>query len=550
MNKRFFALSMIFLLILACYANFVGNFNMSRSFMFDPVYSLYSDAVNFYFLHGIHDTTLLKSDLLVGSIKSNWHIIECGNLFLAVQLFLMNFFSLAIVIKIVSILLCFVFSILIYRIGNHLYSNIQAIFLMWMLLVYFLTMDSFYGGQGRGFGVCILCLFLLLLVKKKFFLLPILLPFVFLFYPSIIPMLFVMCLLVPVFFKDAFKTPRAFGQYLSMLVISMMLTVQFILSSYFMQHVLTNIRVFQSYKFAQVGTMSGNLNIFQIALYYILNIKEHSLLYTYSTIFMMIVCAGMVLRNLKSVLLVPRVFWLMLLASILAFMIVYPINPTVASRQTVFTIPLFAVVFFAVNIFGMFRNNHKYLLMVLIPFLITFIVLHPKYNDIRNFREFKQAYINMSSLPKDVLIAGYPKSRLIRTIPFFSRRAVFYVDKYRDILLGFYTLEELERRRQELIEALYADSLEKVKVFVRKHKITYFVIEDYLYDNHFIESFKNSKFPEDRQTYAFIKGAKKQGDFALFEFAKVNYDSKLTYPRGEIFVINAAKALVAHAGSQ
>lgn len=545
MNKRFFVLSMIFLFILVCYANFVGSSKTNKPFMFDPVYSLYSDAVNFYFLHGIHDATLLKSDLLTGSIKSNWHILECANLLSAIHLFLMNFFSLAIVTKIVSILQCFVFGILAYKIGDFFYSKMQTIFLMLISLIYFLTMDSFYGGQGRGFGICFLCVFLLLLIKKRFFLLPIALPFVFFFYPPIIPMLFIICLLVLVFFRDTFSDLHAFRRYTCILTISMMLIVYFILNSYFMQHVLANIRFFQSYKFTQVGNSSGNLNILQIALYYILNIKEHSILYTHATLFMVIVCIALVFRNPKSVLLVPRVFWVMLWASILAFMILYPINPTIASRQTVFSVPFFIVIFFALNIIDICKNNQKYLLRVLIPFLITFIILHPKYNDVRNFREFEQVYMYMDSLTKDILIAGYPRSRLIRTIPFFSRRAVFYTDKYRDMLLGFYSQEEVEMRRRELIEAVYADSFEKVKTFIEKYKITHFVIEAYLYGDRFIDSLRNSRYPEDRQTYAFIKGREKQDDFCLFKFAKVNYDSKPKTTMGEVFIIDAAKTLVA-----
>ena len=123
-----------------------------------------------------------------------------------------------IAIKIISIIICVLSVILIYKIGVYLYSKSQACLPAGLFLFYFLSMDTFYGGQDRCFGALIFCIFLLFLVKEKFIFLPFLLPLIIIFYQSFFFVLATICLLVPFLYKKNIKVK----QFILFLVINIL----------------------------------------------------------------------------------------------------------------------------------------------------------------------------------------------------------------------------------------------------------------------------------------------------------------------------------------
>jgi len=152
-------------------------------------------------------------------------------------------------------------------------------------------------------------------------------------------------------------------------------------------------------------------------------------------------------------------------------------------------------------------------------------------------------YDYVESLPKDVFIAGYPGSRVVDKIPFFSKRTIFFSDYLDDLLYITYGTEGFRKRRQNLILALYADSIEKVKIFIARYKIDYLIIETSYYNKSFFDHLKQSVVPYDRQTWGLIKNKVSINNFILLDFVKKYHDFELGGSGGDIFVISAKKIL-------
>jgi hypothetical protein len=239
----------------------------------------------------------------------------------------------------------------------------------------------------------------------------------------------------------------------------------------------------------------------------------------------------------------PKAIWLIFLGSFLSFLIIYPVNPILASRQLVFSLPLFLVFFVSTNISGIIIKS-KIKSAALLSFLISaFVLLHPVFGEVHDYKEYKPGYDYVESLPKDVLIAGYPGSRVVDKIPFFSKRTIFFSDYLDDLLYITYGTEGFRKRRQSLISALYSDSLEEIRFFIAEYKIGYLVIEAAYYNNTFFDHLKHSIEPYDRQTWNIIRTKIKVKNFMLLDLAEEYCDFKLKGTAGDIFIINSNKLL-------
>ena len=334
-----------------------------------------------------------------------------------------------------------------------------------------------------------LCIFLFFFIKEKFIFLPFFLPLTIFFYPAIFPILAVSCALVAFFFHKKLIKLGINKLYISILIFVTILSCFVLFKSIFLNPVFKNLSVFQKYKYTQgVNKPINPDNPLHILLYFIFNLNEHSKLYIYFTEFFITASLIIIAFRKKASFRLPRPVWIMLLASALSFLIIYPIHPPSASRQFVFSMPLFLVFFISTNICRMIRYKNFYVIL-LVPAALVFMILHPILNDIVDYKKYRPAYEYIESLPKNVLIAGYPDSLLVESIPLFSKRNVFFVDEIHDFLLFFYDPKELKERRYCLVKAIYADSLSQVRSFISKYNINYFVVESYLYKKFFIDSF-------------------------------------------------------------
>lgn len=529
---------LIILIMLSFYSNFFSN-----SFRFEPVYSLYSDTIELYTNQYWFDTGLFKKDLVLMNFVHHANFVTKIKEFFhnGIFLLLMHFFSYPLVIKIVSIVLCVFSTLLIYKIGVYLYSKDCAFILSGLFIFYFLSMDTFYGGQDRGFGAFIFCVFLLFLVKEKFLFLPFLLPLAVFFYRPFLFVLTMVCLLVPFFYKKNIK----FKWYILFLAINILISLFFIFEDKLLNMTMVNLPLLRSYKYHYKNNIVNPFNPLHILLYFILNLNEHSKLYVYFTYFFIAINLVIVALRRTKAFCLPKAIWLIVLGSVFSFFITYPINPVLASRQVVFSVPLFLVFLVSINIFEI-MNRHKInpaiLLLLILP---VFVVSHSIFNPMEDHKKYKPVYDYVERLPKDVLIAGNPSSWIVGAIPFFSKRAIFFSDDMDDNLYLTYGTEGFWDRRKNLILTLYTDtdSLEEVKAFITRYNIDYFIIETSRYGASFFHYLERSVRPYDRQTWNLIKTRINKNKFFLLEFIKKHYDFALKKQDGDIFIVSSRKIM-------
>jgi len=137
-------------------------------------------------------------------------------------------------------------------------------------------------------------------------------------------------------------------------------------------------------------------------------------------------------------------------------------------------------------------------------------------------------YEFVSTLPKDVLIAGSPEqpSEIMKSIPIFSKRKVFLNAEFLDLT------EETKARAFGFYKMYYSDSYEEILDFCTKNKITYLLVNL----SHFPESGKEVKAhgPEIRPYREFVKGLiQGRSSFAL----KKVPDSAKIFNQRNIYII-------------
>ncbi|MBU2035372.1 MAG: hypothetical protein KJ722_02845 [Candidatus Omnitrophica bacterium] len=401
-------------------------------------------------------------------------------------------------------------------------------------------MATFYGGQDRCFGAFIFCIFLLFLVKEKFIFLPFLLPLVIIFYNSFFFVMFTICLLAPFVYKKNIRVK----QFLLILAINIFICFLLIFTDRLQNMIMMSLPLLKSYKYYWYNNIVNPFNPLHILLYFILNLNEHSKLYSYLTYFFIAISLLIIAFRGRKAFCLYKAIWLMLLGSSISFLITYPINPVLASKQFVFSAPLFLVFFVSTNISGILIKYKIKPIILLVPLMSIFVVLHPIIgNQIRDFRKYKPVYDYLECLPKDTFIAGYPNSFVVDKIPFFSKRSIFFSDNMDDILYLAYGTEDFKARRQNLISALYAGSIDEVKFFITKYKIDYFIIETSYYENAFYDHIKSSVIPYDMLTRSIIKAKIDKNIFFLLEFARKYHDFALRRNDGDIFIVSSMRIL-------
>ena len=534
-EKNIFWLLMV--LFVASFVQFVNT-----SFTFDPVYSLYTDSANTYPFQYFIDHSLFSKDLIGHKLLEYYSRLDSGMWFSCVYRVLLEFLPLQVALKVVAIFLCLMSTIVVHRWATGVFQAGYAIFFSGIFLMYFLSMDTFFGGVGRGFGAFLYLLFVFLISKERFFW-AIVCPVAAIFlYPSIVFGMLVTSCLVIVLSKDGhFERVRHYwhiGVAAFILLLGCFLIRQGLFAT-----VLIHLKDIQTYKFYQnVMTPISMSDPVAVFLYFVLNLNEHSMLYKYLTCFFLLASVG-VMCSVKQWWILPRHIWIILCGATLAFLISLPFHPTTASRQFVFTAPFFLLVFVAYNLNKSLLNKKINFEMWLPCLIFLFLIAHVLFNDIVSFRQYKPVYDYLAHLPKDVLIAGSTKSDLVRMVPFFTKRPVFFSEKMRDTWCTFFSADFASARRKDAIDAFYADSLESVRAFILANGVSYFIVESKFYDENGRRDLFLTGNTDELRVYNDLHKKLDRKQFALLKFAENNYDFMSAVPGNRIFIVSSSKIL-------
>jgi hypothetical protein len=463
----------LLVLLTVLYANFVG-----RPFIFDPTYCLYPDSLNLYLYRGAWAAHLYAKDVFWDYALQARHQIPAlsHSLLFPLFSFLSGHFNLVLILKTVSVTAALICCALVYRIGLVVYKKPRAAKLLCALFcVYFLSMDSLYHGQPRTFGALLFCLFMYFLFTKRFYALPFFIVSSWFFYPPILPVVFVSCVLT--FFAYGRNWTPGFKRVYALLsALSALLPAAFALKTYAGM----DVGGYQLYKFSGfLGRAAALPDPLRFISYFVLNLNEHSQLYRYFTIAFLALTAIFILaRRSGAVKNIPKEIKLVLSGSAAAFLFTVGFSLPTAARQFVFSLP-FALLFVIMdNILLWTDGQLKAGSGVL---LAAFLFLHPVYNDIYSFSKYRPVYEYLSRQPPPALIAGHPDSELIHSLPFFSERPVFSFKDMLDFPFSGSAILELRRRYKSNLSFFYAASAADADKFIVENKPDFAVIESAFY---------------------------------------------------------------------
>ena len=459
----------LFFLGLICY----GMFFTDR-LRFEVHYSTYYDTFVLYFLNIFRDPGLFVKDaggILFRQYMDNPTLREFG--VLSVYRLLLNFMSVGIALKLVSVLLSFFSAFFVYRTGQEFYKDDKkAFFLTTAFLVCFLSMDSFYYGQNRTFGAFFFVFLVYALYTGRYLAVP---PLIYLFY------LFYPYLALPaglvsgwVFFR---LESGGRAKYLLLLLGSIGLAA---MTDIRLAAGLNQAAAFQP-KFAAFSggaTLPGNP--LHGLLYFFANLNEHSKLYVgVVALFLLAPAAAFFRRGTGVFSALREKAFAPLSMFFLSFAALYPLSPLFASREVVFAFPFALTLLFADNIFFLLRDKRLPAAAFLLALL--FAAGHPWLNDIYDFSRYGGVYDRISGMPKDSVLAGAPDSALAAGVPFYAQRSLVYSDHTPGILSMISPGLDQAALRRSLAEAMCSWDPAAAPAFAREKSVDYFLVESRSY---------------------------------------------------------------------
>ncbi|HAM36537.1 MAG TPA: hypothetical protein DCP85_11490 [Elusimicrobia bacterium] len=484
----------LFAVILAAYGNV-----MAQGFSFAPIYALYTDISNAYWVPALSDKDLFPRDPWVAFMRTRfgpgcaeWPWVTVTRLFAWVRPCTAGF-------KFLSVLLCGVAALLVRRWARK--SVPAADVVPFIFTAYFLTMDTFYG-LPRIYGLVVFLAFCLALEEKRLLLLPAFPVLAMLFYPSIGVGLFLSALVAPFFCRERFKERRHIALYGVALLAAAAVCLAIQRRSIFLRGLVHNLRSggFYSDKLEQfVSAPLDPADPWDSLLHFVLNLNEHGDFYTLATCLLAGVCAASALWARKFPRVLPKALAPMLCGSAAAFFLLYRWHPVSAARQTVFIIPL-VLVFLSADALQRLRPA-----VVAAAAGAFFISLHPVFNYIQDCSEYRPAYGYLSNLPSGSVVAGYPSSLLLTTIPVFAAKTAYLSDTHIDLHIFLTGADEFQKARGELLAALYSADSGPVLGLAKARGIDYLVLESEFYSARFLGRVRDSKFSCDRALAALLK---------------------------------------------
>ena len=170
---------------------------------------------------------------------------------------------------------------------------------------------------------------------------------------------------------------------------------------------------------------------------------------------------------------IPRIFWLLLgtsivlsvLAKVFAFHLFYP------SRYWRFTYPLLVVLFAGLALHRM-KRVAVFFGCVVVLFFIPMVQLGHSMMDSTECGEQSGLLDFISTLPRDVMVAGHPYD--MDCVPTFSKRAAYVTFEHTlPHHVGFYA--EMSRRTNAVFDAYYSSDVASVNAFCTAEGVDYFV---------------------------------------------------------------------------
>lgn len=500
-------------------------------------YSIYPDVGEHYYLYQLNDSTVFQNDLL-SECRLSVYSTASGYQYL-VKIFT-RYFPLLPFLKILPILLSIVSTIYIFKIGKYLKDGAFGFLVSYIFLLYVPTMDTFFGGLQRSFGLTICCIFLYFIIKNNvrasvFFVL-----ISALFYPTLLPQVSLTCV-----FSSLFKggLPLKVKLYYIVLIFGLTYSIFFLFYSMLAKGAVSlgGPLSFQDYNFMLLNGLDKTYSFLVTNTCFFnrfFNILEHSDGYRYFTFLLLPLSLFSFFIINKEEWKRLRMFFIFIAVSVFLFFLLEILFPWIGfkfrypSRQIIFSIPLliiFTSSYAIYKIINKFKSSRVLRKSIYLLLFVLFIFLFK--SDCVNVVKQDALFDYVGSLPVNSMIAGEPND--LRFIPLFTKRKVLVISGGIDEVFHKRYFSDAIKRTQDLFRALYSDSMAEVKAFCEKYKITHFIINENCYTEGF---FNNDRYSKYENLLGFAPAFVKDKNYVLLDFSKDNYIFKY----GKWYVIDVS----------
>lgn len=454
---------------------------MHRQELTNP-YIVYPDCHFYYFLYGLFDYSLFQNDLLMQSYIRHPLFFVVSMPFakpiVPIEALLTRFFDISRIITGVSIAYNMIAAFLVFKIGEIFKDKKSAVTLVILFLLYFSTMETFFGGGVRGIGAIICCLIFYGLCRSSIAVSLSAVSLSFVFYSLLLPLTVIVSSLQ--ICASSIKRDKKIKYFILLGLIIFAITLFIYLLDWRSFDALTNAYRWKTVLKSKAGFESSFIGR------YVFNFNERSTMYQHATFFF--IAANLFLWRIKrrrfAFSLSERLF---VLAALGAFFICLFMNKVIASRQLIFALPLLLVVSFWRMVEEKINKANRILLVLAVAAFLVFLKFENRTKELFNLSDQKQKMEYLSALKKDALILAYPESATF--ISFYSRRSVYF-NRVWERIIGPCAIclesdrDELRKREQLSLALYYAPSLQAIINDLEASGITHIVVEEYYYKDY------------------------------------------------------------------
>ena len=483
-------------------------FYASNYSSFHDQYAISDDVrQSIYWMYGFQDSNLFKDDPLT-DYAYFFHSQGVG--VVAIYYILIRLLgNPLLVFKLLSLLFVPLSSIFIFKIGKKLKNRMTGILLTVLFLI-FLSSMSVTNGFYKNFGVVLFIIFFYFYISKKYVSCFISTVLMSLFYAPIT----LICLTLLAFSmidpknKPFYLISNKKRIYLFLVTIVLCLVI---LSSTTLLRDKSQFGSLITYKemkqmpefynggrapILPISLISAFIypsvpfilpEVFLFGWPFLLNPQSYWLFYIYALSRIVILTGFLILliKTLKTKIFSHRKeIWFLLISGITLFFISKCLlfYAYVPKRYISYTFPLFLIIFTALvldKFLETIKEQHKrklyfgaFLLFLLIFYLPITISQLNRSMDNTECKENIQLYEYLSSLPKDITLAGHPYD--MDCVPIFSKRKVYLnYELSHPFYSKYYSM--IKNRTHKLFYAYYASNHYQLKSFCKKEKVDYFI---------------------------------------------------------------------------
>lgn len=437
-----------------------------------------------YYMHRFHNPALFRNDYFADFFSLFTKSLSCGYYFL--YFFLTNFMDVVNAHNIISLLLFLLSLLYLFKLGSFIKDRWVGFFMVIFFIFYFWLTADYSGGTRNVFGETILIIFLYYSCTRNTLGLVSSAIFMFLFYPPLLPIIFLSVVLTDIKISGSQGKPFIAKKIIFIFLVIMIFSY-LLLNYQYLTKILPlygeNFSHNELIKMPICGSKGRGSELFPFPSL-IDKIKRYLFQYNYMTILFLFLFAF--LR--KKLLNIPKAIYMFIISGLIMYQIAVVVAFKLHRPSTYlnYTVPIFliSICSFGCGVLFDKANNLKIRYFLVSIFLLISVIIN--YNKLDNgltLYKDKGLYQFISKLPNDSVFAAHPV--LMDDIAFFGKRNIFLSKEFMWAVAKKYYAENA-RRTDTFFSIYYNDSPPFIYKTCKKNGIDFIIVDTAHFQNDYL----------------------------------------------------------------